>query len=201
VIIDLATLFQSALGKEAFEYQRLLTLDPLGNRVLCLPTGSGKTAAAMLTWLYHRLNRTPNTPRRLVYCLPMRALVEQTRDLANDWITKLKADIPVCTLMGGEEEQYDWDVHPEREAILIGTQDMLLSRALNRGFAMSRYRWPMHFALLNNDCFWVMDEVQLSGSALPLRLSCKLFAIPSEHSSGGDVVDVGYAGKRLAEDH
>lgn len=40
---------------------------------------------------------------------------------------------------------------------------MLLSRALNRGYGMSRYRWPMHFALLNNDCLWVMDETQLMG--------------------------------------
>src|SRR5437870_5010225 len=28
---------------------------------------------------------------------------------------------------------------------------------------MSRYRWPMHFGLLNNDCLWVMDETQLMG--------------------------------------
>jgi hypothetical protein len=33
-------------------------------------------------------------------------------------------------LMGGEETDRGnpWDVHPEREAILVGTQDMLLSR-------------------------------------------------------------------------
>ena len=35
--------------------------------------------------------------------------------------------------------------------ILIGTQDMLLSRALMRGYGMSRYQWPVHFALLHND--------------------------------------------------
>jgi CRISPR-associated endonuclease/helicase Cas3 len=65
-------------------------------------------------------------------------------------------------LMGGERAM-DWDLHPEHEAILIGTQDMLLSRAVNHGYSMSRYRWPMHFGLLNSDCLWVMDETQLMG--------------------------------------
>ncbi len=55
------------------------------------------------------------------------------------------------TSLWGGEESGDWDMHPEKEAILIGTQDMLVSRALNRGYGMSRYRWPMHFGLLNND--------------------------------------------------
>ena len=64
--------------------------------------------------------------------------------------------------MGGEDTG-EWDIYPEENAILIGTQDMLLSRALNRGYGMSRYRWPMHFGLLNNDCLWVMDETQLMG--------------------------------------
>ena len=57
----------------------------------------------------------------------------------------------------------EWDLHPECPAILTGTQDMLLSRALNRGYGMSRYRWPMHFGLLNNDALWVLDETQLMG--------------------------------------
>ena len=38
-----------------------------------------------------------------------------------------------------------------------------LSRALNRGFARKPFRWPIDFALLNNDCYWVLDEVQLLG--------------------------------------
>src|SRR5204863_3056735 len=75
-----------------------------------------------------------------------------------DWIS---AHSPVI-LMGGEDAT-DWDLYPECPAILIGTQDMLLSRALNRGYGMSRYRWPMHFGLLNNDALWVMDETQLMG--------------------------------------
>ena len=42
---------------------------------------------------------------------------------------------------------------------------MLLSRALNRGYGESRFIWPVSFGLLNNDCRWVFDEVQLMGPA------------------------------------
>ncbi len=87
--------------------------------------------------------------------------------------------------MGGEEldqARHDWDIHPEKPAILIGTQDMLLSRALNRGYGMSRYRWPIHFGLLNNDCLWVMDETQLMGPGL--NTTCQLEAFRNEAEQG-----------------
>jgi CRISPR-associated endonuclease/helicase Cas3 len=97
----------------------------------------------------------------------MRVLVEQTRDVARGWLEKvgLRDEVQVHVLMGGEDTT-EWDLHPEKSALLIGTQDMLLSRALNRGYGMSRYRWPMHFGLLNNDILWVLDEIQLMGVGL-----------------------------------
>lgn len=109
----------------------------------------------------------------MIYCLPMRTLVEQTQDEVQKWLKAHGLDwdnkpenrrgkVGVHILMGGEDGG-EWDIHPERPTILIGTQDMLLSRALNRGYGTNRYRWPMHFALLNNDCLWVMDETQLMG--------------------------------------
>jgi len=76
--------------------------------------------------------------------------------------------------MGGEDKD-EWDLYPERDAIIIGTQDMLLSRALNRGYGMSRYRWPVHFGLLNNDCLWVMDEVQLMGVGVETSAQMQAF--------------------------
>jgi CRISPR-associated endonuclease/helicase Cas3 len=76
--------------------------------------------------------------------------------------------------MGGEEAD-DWDIHPEREAIIIGTQDMLLSRALNRGYAASRSRWPMQFGLLHTDCLWVYDEIQLMGAGLATTAQLEAF--------------------------
>jgi CRISPR-associated endonuclease/helicase Cas3 len=130
----------------------------------------------------------------------MRVLVEQTRDRAVlilrhvdllggeatvdsqdgkervvDYTPSWKEDgkVTVTVLMGGEEKN-EWDIHPEKDSIIIGTQDMLLSRALNRGYGMSRYRWPVAFGLLNNDCLWVVDEGQLMGSGF--HTTCQMQA-------------------------
>ena len=159
--------FKQATGRDRYPYQRAFAEDGELPDLLNVPTGVGKTATAILGWLYRRRTRPESTPRRLVYCLPMRTLVEQTEREARRWLSNLSLDVEVGLhlLMGGADST-DWDEHPEREAILIGTQDMLLSRALNRGYGMSRYRWPMHFGLLNNDCLWVMDETQLMGVGL-----------------------------------
>ncbi len=140
--------------------------------LLIVPTGVGKTASAILGWLYRRRFHEDEhvqqaTPRRLIYCLPMRVLVDQTAECTEAWLKKLSLskDVRVHLLMDGAHDE-NWDEYLERDAILIGTQDMLLSRALNRGYGMSRYRWPVHFGLLNNDCLCVMDEIQLIGVGL-----------------------------------
>jgi CRISPR-associated endonuclease/helicase Cas3 len=159
-------------GGTPYPYQQALaTVEPFPE-LLSIPTGLGKTAAVILGWLYRRrfhndANVRNSTPRRLIYCFPMRVLVEQTVSVAQGWLDNLGiADtVAVSKLMGGVDPD-KWDEHPEQDAILVGTQDMLLSRALNRGFGMSRYRWPMHFGLLNNDSLWVMDETQLMGVGL-----------------------------------
>lgn len=156
------------LSVTPFDYQRHLAEEQPWRQLIDVPTGLGKTAAVVLAWLWkRRIVKDPETPRRLVYCLPMRVLVEQTRNNVHAWLKNLGLCEQILTqvLMGGGDLD-GWDLYPEREAILIGTQDMLLSRALNRGYGTSRYRWPLHFGLLNNDCLWVLDEVQLMGSGL-----------------------------------
>lgn len=182
-----AELFTEATGNPPFHFQGEFaqTLPSL----IRVPTGAGKTAMAVLGWLWRRqfagTASREATPRRLVYCLPMRVLVEQTRDNAKAWLGKLNlldetADrkdptkVAVSVLMGGEDRD-EWDLYPERDAILIGTQDMLLSRALNRGYGMTRFRWPMHFGLLNNDALWVFDEIQLMGSGLATTSQLEAF--------------------------
>ncbi|MCX6680785.1 MAG: CRISPR-associated helicase Cas3' [Methanothrix sp.] len=192
-------------GHKPYPFQtRLATVKELPE-LIDIPTGLGKTDAVVLAWLWRRRfadeKTRATTPRRLVYCLPMRTLVEQTAGKAKMWLKNLglfseepgndkladtskwkwtgktdqdKTCIAVTVLMGGESKD-EWDLYPEKDAIIIGTQDMLLSRALNRGYGMSRYRWPVHFGLLNNDCLWVMDEVQLMGRGLTTSIQLQAF--------------------------
>ena len=150
----------------------LASADCLRSRVIRIPTGMGKTWGVFGAWSWHRLHRHDETwPRRLVWCLPMRVLVEQTEaeiraaltnlGLLWDGVGEHAGKVGVHLLMGGVDSAGRWELFPEECAVLIGTQDMLLSRALNRGYSSGRARWPMDFGLLNHDALWVMDEVQL----------------------------------------
>lgn len=50
------------------------------NRLIRVPTGFGKTLGVLAAWLWHRVRRHDDRwPRRLVWCLPMRVLAEQTK--------------------------------------------------------------------------------------------------------------------------
>lgn len=186
-----------------YAYQRRLAGDTPGRacepQLINIPTGLGKTAAVVLAWLWNRVAHPDSAhrdtwPRRLVYCLPMRTLVEQTRDETRNWINKLSEAslIPadrkphIVVLMGGESlegDDKDWDIYPEANAILIGTQDMLLSRALNRGYGMARARWPMHFGLLNNDCLWVLDETQLMDVGLATSAQLQAYRLADHEAN------------------
>jgi len=192
--------FTHATGHAAYPFQVRFACEPELPELVDVPTGLGKTAMAVLGWLWRRRSHPDeavrkSTPRRMVYCLPMRVLVEQTAECARQWTANLKTagqladEIPVHVLMGGEEEE-DWDMYPESEQIIIGTQDMLLSRALNRGYAATRSRWPIQFGLLNTDCLWMFDEIQLMGTGLATTTQLEAFrrVLPdtkSDHAKNG----------------
>ena len=168
----------------------LAAAESCGNRLIRIPTGFGKTLGVLSAWAWHRIhNRREDWPRRLVWCLPMRVLVEQTESEVRLALERLgllwewdgqdgygshDGKVGVHPIMGGADAG-QWHLHPESDAVLIGTQDMLLSRAMNRGYASPRARWPMEFGLLNQDALWVMDEVQLMDVGLATSGQLQVF--------------------------
>src|SRR6266542_3666152 len=83
------TFFRTATaGRDPYPYQTRFAESPTLPHLLRAPTGAGKTATAILSWLW-RLKKHPGTPRRLVYCLPMRVLVEQSFGETLKWLHAL----------------------------------------------------------------------------------------------------------------
>ena len=129
------TVYRVALGEDRQpDAWQIALMNDVWPRVLIAPTGSGKTAAVTLGWTARRLRSPDTTPRRLVRCLPMRTLVEQTAAAVRKWFGRLAAGtgsngrLPrpedVHVLMGGVEAD-GWLDRPKRPAVLVGTQDTL----------------------------------------------------------------------------
>ena len=159
--------------QQPYPYQQRLA-DEGPAELLRIPTGAGKTLAVTLPWLYRRRFHPDGdvrraTPHWLVLVLPMRVLVEQTYDTVKGWLKRLGLTdaVGLHLLMGGEPLDSGWRLQPEQDGVFVGTLDMLISRALNRGYGQTRWAWPIDFGLFNNGCHFVFDEVQLMGPALP----------------------------------
>lgn len=169
------------------EWQEALAREEVPrSRVIRIPTGYGKTLGVLGAWIYHRVERKDDRwPRRLVWTLPMRVLVEQTADEVRRCLERLdvlwqpgtehRGKVGVHLLMGGVDQGGEWNLYPEENAVLIATQDMALSRALNRGYAAPRARWPMELGLVSHDALWVLDEVQLMDSGLATSAQLQTF--------------------------
>jgi CRISPR-associated endonuclease/helicase Cas3 len=190
--------FEQATGSPPYGYQVRLARDGLPP-VLAVPTGAGKTAI-ILAWLWRRRHGPASaaTPRRLVFALPQRTLVEQVAAVAGGWLASLGLtdDIPLHVVMGGAgKTQRAWRVAMHQPAIVVGTVDSLVSKALNRGYGVARAIYPIDFALVTNGAYWVLDELQLCpesmttlrqlaaftnalGTAEPFGLTCMSATVP-----------------------
>ena len=139
-----------------------------------VPTGLGKTAV-MALWLIARAEGA-DLPRRLVYVVDRRAVVDQATRFAEQLRTNLKAmppafvnglglsegaNLPISTLRGGFADNRDWLEDPSRPAIVVGTVDMVGSRLLFEGYGVSRRMRPYHAGLLGADTLVVLDEAHL----------------------------------------
>lgn len=193
--------FEKATENPPYGYQTRLARDGLP-AVLRAPTGSGKTGV-VLAWLWRRLHGpTPDAvPRRLIYALPQRSLVEQVAGEAAGWLDRLglSGEVALHVVMGGEDKtgQWDWRRNMHRPAIVVGTVDSLVSKALNRGYGVGRAIYPIDFALVTNGSQWIIDEIQLCpestttlrqlaafttmfGTAEPFALTCMSATVPED---------------------
>lgn len=156
--------FARATGAAPYGYQARLARDGLP-AVVQAATGAGKTGI-VLAWLWRRLHGPDPgaTPRRLVYALPQRSLVEQVAGQVAGWLDRLGLSerVALHVVMGGTgATQWRWRQDMHRPAIVIGTVDSLVSKALNRGYGIGRATYPIDFALVTNGSHWVIDEIQL----------------------------------------
>lgn len=172
--MDFVRFFEAATEARPYPWQERVAEDGLPE-VADIETGAGKTAGMVLGWLY-RLLRHPDpavreqTPAWLVYALPMRSLVDQSESAIRTWLGRLELgeEVGLFRLLGGEGRlDSSWRERPGCPTIIVGTIDMILSRALMRGYAASRFVWPVEFGVLHMGCHYVFDEVQLLGPALP----------------------------------
>ena len=157
---------------------------------LDIPTGIGKTSVIVI-WLlalaFQATTGVVRLPRRLVYVVNRRTVVDQATDLTRNLREKLRSasdddalvhvravlrtlcidaddafsPLAISTLRGELADNREWQGDPARPAIIIGTVDMIGSRLLFSGYGVSQRMRPFHAGLLGQDTLLVHDEAHL----------------------------------------
>src|SRR5262249_12042779 len=154
-----------------------------------LPTGLGKTSV-IAVWLIALANGAA-VPRRLVYVVNRRTVVDQTtievekyRDnlraaglfdtMAAKCDASLKADdspLATSTPRGQSADNREWCADPSRPAVICGTVDMIGSRLLFSGYGVGMKSRPLHAGFLGQDSLLVHDEAHLEPAFQDLLLA------------------------------
>jgi CRISPR-associated endonuclease/helicase Cas3 len=150
-----------------------------------IPTGLGKTSIVAV-WLIALALYPHKVPRRLVYVVNRRTVVDQTtaeveklrmalsekpelKEIVDKLLSLCALPLPapdspplaVSTLRGQFADNREWSADPARPAVIIGTVDMIGSGLLfNRYTAGFKIR-PHHAAFLAQDVLLVHDEAHL----------------------------------------
>ena len=156
--------FATLTGHAPFHWQRCLFEDWFAHGCIpsgCdIPTGLGKTSVIAIWYL--ALKAGAAVPRRLVYVVDRRVVVDQATTVAAEIKEKSSDDtLRVSTLRGQYVDNQEWLADPAAPAIVIGTVDMVGSRLLFSGYGISRKMRPYHAGLLGADTLVVLDEAHL----------------------------------------
>ncbi|HEX3852837.1 MAG TPA: type I-U CRISPR-associated helicase/endonuclease Cas3 [Polyangiaceae bacterium] len=174
--------FTLLTGNSPFPWQRALYERFVASdfpKACDLPTGLGKTSVISL-WAIALANN-PKLPRRLVYVVNRRTVVDQStaeaerlrcqllkpearhlRD-ALDALAAVTANHPlaISTLRGEFADNAAWRRDPSRPAVIVGTVDMIGSRLLFGGYGCGFRSRPLHAGFLGQDALLVHDEAHL----------------------------------------
>src|SRR5882672_1874611 len=145
------TLFTALTGNSPFSWQTALY-----DRFIAgdfpsscdLPTGLGKTSV-IAVWLIALGHQPGRVPRRLIYVVNRRTVVDQTTDEVEKYranldqhpkLTPLREKLgalAISTLRGQFADNREWSADPSRPAVVVGTVDMIGSRLLFSGYRAS----------------------------------------------------------------
>lgn len=178
---DFPTAFAVLTGHPPFPWQAALYQRFLAGEFppqVLLPTGLGKTAI-LAVWLLALAQSPDRLPRRLVYVVNRRTVVDQATREAERLRAQLsqvpevaetlrrlcsvswEPPLAISTLRGQYADNREWSADPARPAIIVGTVDMVGSRLLFGGYGVGFRRRPLHAGLLGQDVLLVHDEAHL----------------------------------------
>ena len=182
---DFPAYFRGVHGYDPFPWQSRLTGAVLDEgrwpEVIDVPTGCGKTAA-LDTAIFSLAARPDVFPRRVVFVIDRRIIVDQVYDRARTIKESLSAadggvllevkerlaeisegdPLGVAALKGGIPIDNEWASRPDQPWVMVSTVDQFGSRLLFRGYGVSKGMHPIHAGLAGNDCLVILDEVHLS---------------------------------------
>ena len=178
--IDFAEAFKAITGHAPFPWQirlfKRLSVCDLPSAV-DIPTGLGKTSV-MAIWLL-ACAAGARLPRRLVYVVDRRAVVDQATTFAEDIRTALLRTecralkqvgrglgledraLAISTLRGKYVDNREWLEDPSAPAIIVGTVDMIGSRLLFEGYGVSWRMRSYAAGLMGCDSLVMLDEAHL----------------------------------------
>ena len=188
--------FELLSGNAPFPWQRrLFQRFVTGNwpESCNLTTGLGKTSVITIWLLALAHARIAGAhplgiPRRLVYVVNRRTVVDQSTSEAQKLLEKLEPEegpvdaslipirdalqsiaggnegdacLAISTLRGQFADNGEWRTNPARAAIIVGTVDMIGSRLLFSGYGCGFKTRPLHAGFLGHDALLIHDEAHL----------------------------------------